>query len=259
MRTSMMRSLSWAAARPSRLAFHRMRVVQRQSEVAQFISSRDGLWGRSYSSGTSSTTGPLTDKEKAVAFVIERGYSPEVAKAVVAALAAPDSGIPPGMLLTMVTQMAGRWEVGEDAGLEALVKSVEQEMQAAAGKKIIRFKVLPPRSKQSFDCEGLEGMSLKEVAEHGKGEGSQLLAEYIECACSGVMACSTCQVYVDPKWFEVAGKPSEAEQDMLELAHDPTEFSRLGCQLRLEAKLEGMIIEIPSGANNMFDFIPFEG
>eukprot|EP00929_Paragymnodinium_shiwhaense_P011106 TRINITY_DN11644_c0_g1_i2.p1 TRINITY_DN11644_c0_g1~~TRINITY_DN11644_c0_g1_i2.p1 ORF type:complete len:192 (-),score=40.19 TRINITY_DN11644_c0_g1_i2:516-1091(-) len=191
--------------------------------------------------------------------MIPKLSTPTVAAAVVAALAAPASGIPPGMLLTMVTQLAGRWEVGEDAGLEALAKSVEQELAEKSGKELIKFTVKLPGGGEALSCQGYEGMSIKEIAEHGKDEASIVLREHLECACSGVMACSTCQVYVDPKWFATVGEPCDAEMDMLELAHEPREgSSRLGCQLRLTAALQGLKLELPRGANNMFDSIPFE-
>lgn len=206
---------------------------------------------------TSGANKPHSDREAAFRFIVDRGFNQEVAKGVLDALTMPGSGLPSGQLLETVTRLAGRYEVGEDAVLNVLAKSVEQELNAASGKRIVRFRVIPPNG-AAFDCEGFEGQSLKEVAEHGKGDGAKLLAELIECACSGVMACSTCQVYVDPIWYATLGTPSEAEQDMLELAHEPQENSRLGCQLRLEPKLEGMMLTIPSGSNNLFDNIPFE-
>ena len=41
--------------------------------------------------------------------------------------------------------------------------------------------------------------------------GAEALGEYIECACSGVMACSTCHVVVDPAWFPIVGPPPPEE------------------------------------------------
>jgi hypothetical protein len=38
--------------------------------------------------------------------------------------------------------------------------------------------------------------SLTDVAKFGDGDGAQVLGEMIECACSGIMACSTCHVVV---------------------------------------------------------------
>ena len=37
-----------------------------------------------------------------------------------------------------------------------------------------------------------------------------------------------------------------------------TDTSRLACQIVLSAELDGMVITIPDGANNLFDHIPFE-
>jgi len=202
--------------------------------------------------------GAIGDKDAARSFIVERGYTAEVAQGVVEALAAPSSGIPAGMMLTTVKSLAGRWEVGEDAGLEALAKSVELEFAKKVGKQMVQFFVHPPNGAEPFACEGLEGMSIKDVTGHSEGSGAKLLGEFIECACSGVMACSTCHVYVDPAWLEAVGAPSEAEQDMIELAHEPRYTSRLGCQVKLTPELSGLRLTIPSGANNMFDHIPFE-
>ena len=58
--------------------------------------------------------------------------------------------------------------------------------------------------------------------------------------------------------FHAVGEPEDAEQDMLDLAYSPRETSRLGCQVVLRADLDGMLIKLPKGANNMMDNIPFE-
>lgn len=193
------------------------------------------------------------DRLAAKAFIVEHGYAPEVADGVVAALTAPGSGVSPGGVLDVVKMMAGRPEIGEDAGLEPLAKSVELELARQSGREVVHFTFLAPGGVDPIACEGLAGMSLKDVAEHGDGEGAAILAEFLECACSGVMACSTCQVYVHPEWSAKVGEPPDAELDMIELAHEPRDNSRLGCQVKLTPELEGLKIEIPRGANNMFD------
>jgi len=111
---------------------------------------------------------------------------------------------------------------------------------------------------RAFEVEALEGTSLTDVAKFGDGEGASTLGEYIECACSGIMACSTCHVIVDDQWFQKVGEPTEAEQDMLDLAYSPRDTSRLGCQIVLDQKLEGLVVKIPKGANNLMDFVPFQ-
>ncbi|KAJ1637496.1 2Fe-2S ferredoxin-type domain-containing protein [Pavlovales sp. CCMP2436] len=108
-----------------------------------------------------------------------------------------------------------------------------------------------------IEAEAFEGMSLADVATHGTGAGASVLAEMLECACSGVMACSTCHVVIDPEWFARVGKPDEDELDMLDLAFEPTDTSRLGCQVTLRPELDGLRVRIPRGAHNMMDDIPF--
>jgi hypothetical protein len=58
-------------------------------------------------------------------------------------------------------------------------------------------------------------MTLRDVTESGEEMGGELLSEYIECACSGVMACSTCHVIVDPHSFALVGPPDDAEEVVL--------------------------------------------
>ena len=62
----------------------------------------------------------------------------------------------------------------------------------------------------------------------------------LECTCGGQMACATCHVVIDPAWFAELPPPSPEERDMLLLAARPRTTSRLGCQVRLGAELEGL-------------------
>ena len=59
-------------------------------------------------------------------------------------------------------------------------------------------------------------------------------------------------------WFQRVGPPDEDEQDMIDLAYDPSPTSRLGCQIVLSADLDGLVLRLPRGANNIMDSIPFE-
>ena len=61
-------------------------------------------------------------------FLLELGYARGLADGIISALSAPASGIPSGALLPTVKAMAGRWEVDEDAGLQALAQAVRQDM-----------------------------------------------------------------------------------------------------------------------------------
>ena len=68
----------------------------------------------------------------------------------------------------------------------------------------------------------------------------------IDADCGGSMACATCHVYVDEKWFDKLPKKVEAEQDMLDMAFEPNKFSRLSCQITVEDSLYGLVVKMPS-------------
>jgi len=68
----------------------------------------------------------------------------------------------------------------------------------------------------------------------------------IDADCGGSMACATCHVYVDEKWFNKLEKKDEGEEDMLDMAYQPGKFSRLSCQLLVSNKLDGLIVKMPS-------------
>jgi 2Fe-2S ferredoxin len=68
----------------------------------------------------------------------------------------------------------------------------------------------------------------------------------IEGACEGSLACSTCHVIVDPAWFGKLAKPTEDEEDMLDLAFGLEKTSRLGCQIVINDALDGLTVKLPS-------------
>ena len=68
----------------------------------------------------------------------------------------------------------------------------------------------------------------------------------IDADCGGSMACATCHVYVDEKWFNKLQKKEEGEEDMLDMAYLPNKFSRLSCQLLVSDELDGLIVRMPS-------------
>ena len=86
------------------------------------------------------------------------------------------------------------------------------------------------------------GLSVLEIAhKHGVD---------IEGACEGSLACSTCHVIVDGAWFGKLAKPTEDEEDMLDLAFDLQETSRLGCQIIITEALDGLVVRLPAGTRN---------
>jgi ferredoxin len=224
----------------------------------------------------------LSPEGKAKTFLMDSlHHEAKIAQGVIDALTR--SGLSGTSLLATVYTMAGRWEVGEDAGLEALVEAVTLDLAKQEGKRNITLWCVPSNAWKSseqdgpdfsdiqetpdeksntrsraFKVEAMTGLSLTDVAKFGDGEGAAELGACLECACAGIMACSTCHVVVDPDWFDKVGEPSQAEQDMLDLAYAPRATSRLGCQIKLDESMDGMVIRLPRGANNLMDDIPFE-
>jgi 2Fe-2S ferredoxin len=88
------------------------------------------------------------------------------------------------------------------------------------------------------DVEIENGFTLMEASVRNNVPG-------ITADCGGACACGTCHVYVEPEWVEATGAPSEAETGMLEFAMDPKPNSRLSCQIKVTAALEGLTVRVP--------------
>ncbi len=89
------------------------------------------------------------------------------------------------------------------------------------------------------------GYSLLEVAHLNKID--------LEGACEGSLACSTCHVVVDKKWYDKLNELQPAspdEEDMLDLAFGLTPTSRLGCQIKVNKEISGLKVSIPNGNRN---------
>jgi 2Fe-2S ferredoxin len=67
----------------------------------------------------------------------------------------------------------------------------------------------------------------------------------IEGECGGACACATCHVYIPPEWRGVTGEAAEHEQMMLEFGVDVDERSRLSCQIKITAEMDGMTVFTP--------------
>ena len=68
----------------------------------------------------------------------------------------------------------------------------------------------------------------------------------IDADCGGSMACATCHVYVKEELFNKLPKKEDGEEDMLDMAFEPSKFSRLSCQLTVTDELDGLIVQLPS-------------
>ncbi|KNC82941.1 hypothetical protein SARC_04788 [Sphaeroforma arctica JP610] len=74
----------------------------------------------------------------------------------------------------------------------------------------------------------------------------------MEGACEASLACSTCHVYVDEDYLDTLPEAEEEEEDMLDMAVQLKENSRLGCQIRLTKELEGLKVELPKATRNFY-------
>jgi 2Fe-2S ferredoxin len=68
----------------------------------------------------------------------------------------------------------------------------------------------------------------------------------IEAECGGACACATCHVYVDEAWTARTGKAQPMENDMLDFAFDVRPNSRLSCQIKVTAEMDGLIVTTPA-------------
>jgi ferredoxin len=87
------------------------------------------------------------------------------------------------------------------------------------------------------------GLSVLEVAHHNDID--------LEGACEGSLACSTCHVIVDEEFYSMLDEASEEEEDMLDLAFGLTSTSRLGCQIIISEKLDGLKVKLPRETKNI--------
>jgi len=87
------------------------------------------------------------------------------------------------------------------------------------------------------------GLSVMEIAHKNNID--------LEGACEGALACSTCHVIVEDKFYEGLDEASEDEEDMLDLAFGLTHTSRLGCQIIMSDELDGLVVTLPAATRNM--------
>ena len=67
----------------------------------------------------------------------------------------------------------------------------------------------------------------------------------IDADCGGSMACATCHVYVDDKWFDKIPKAEDAEVNMIDMAFETKKNSRLSCQIIVSDELDGLEVTTP--------------
>ena len=67
----------------------------------------------------------------------------------------------------------------------------------------------------------------------------------IVAECGGACACATCHVFIDEAFAATVGEPGPLEDDMLDgSATDREPTSRLSCQVKMSADLDGLVVRI---------------
>ncbi len=95
---------------------------------------------------------------------------------------------------------------------------------------------------QEITVEAKPNYSLMEIALENNIKG-------IDGVCGGSLACATCHCYIHPDWqtrIEAEdNEKTDEEIDMLEVAFDERPSSRLGCQIKVTDKMDGLIVGLP--------------
>ncbi|MGE3303239.1 MAG: 2Fe-2S iron-sulfur cluster-binding protein [Hyphomonadaceae bacterium] len=91
----------------------------------------------------------------------------------------------------------------------------------------------------THEVEVAAGVSVMEAAVKNAVPG-------VDADCGGACACATCHVYVDEAWTDKTGKASSMEESMLDFANDLQDNSRLSCQIKVTAELDGLVVRLPS-------------
>jgi len=175
-------------------------------------------------------------------YLMKKGYDSSLASSMLKALAGPSSSSGANVSVREVQALG-------EVGLEAMAKAVQRELDAAnASAPLVTLLFSAPHNGlRNARVQGRVGSTLMDVAQE-----STLVGEYLECACKGIAACSTCHVILAPEHAALFPPISEAEQDMLDLAADLKPTSRLGCQLTLTSEHEGLKITFPKTVVNLF-------
>ena len=83
-----------------------------------------------------------------------------------------------------------------------------------------------------------EGMSVMQSAVNNGVAG--IVAE-----CGGACSCATCHVHVEQEWFDKLPEAQNMEKEMLYFVMSPQPTSRLSCQIKVTAELDGLVVHTP--------------
>lgn len=89
-----------------------------------------------------------------------------------------------------------------------------------------------------FEAEAEVGTSVMQAAVDAGIDG--ILGE-----CGGACSCATCHCYVDAAWADKVPAAEELEKDMLDCVLEPTENSRLSCQIFVTEEHDQLVVKMP--------------
>ncbi|MBA3477993.1 MAG: (2Fe-2S)-binding protein [Lautropia sp.] len=100
------------------------------------------------------------------------------------------------------------------------------------------FTLISPAG-QSTTLHGADGHSVMQTAVSQGVRG-------IVGECGGSAMCATCHVYVESAWLDELEPMLSTEAEMLECTSSERHpESRLSCQIKLSAKLDGLVLRLP--------------
>ncbi len=92
---------------------------------------------------------------------------------------------------------------------------------------------------EATEMEVQEGWTLMQAAVANGVDG-------IEAECGGSCCCATCHCYIDDEFAHKLPDANETELEMLEeVVAERKPNSRLACQVKVTADLDGMVVRLP--------------
>ncbi len=97
--------------------------------------------------------------------------------------------------------------------------------------------IVTTREGEEVIVEAVAGRSVMEaIRDHG--------VEELMALCGGCCSCATCHVIVDTEYSERLSVMSADEDELLDSSEHRQPTSRLSCQIRMKAELEGLRVTI---------------
>lgn len=97
--------------------------------------------------------------------------------------------------------------------------------------------IIENRAGEQIQVQATAAQTLMEIMKAGG-------VDEILALCGGTCSCATCHVIVDPAYIDRIDPSSNDENDLLDGSEHRADTSRLACQIRYHAGLDGMRVTI---------------